>query len=104
MKILKIENNNAYYWNNNDQKYQSIEQIDKDQILILCKIIMNRTDFSMDEFNKELIPNEAQQIIYKNIYQKLVDLESNKQSIWDQMSVDFDALFEKYKKEHEDTK
>ena len=51
----------------------------------------------MEEFDKEKIKNEAEKIIYDNLYNKLKDFKENKQTLKLEIDELFKDLEEKYK-------
>ena len=55
----------------------------------------------MDTFDSSSIPQAAQQIIYRNIYQKLDDLRYRRVSFWDEKSALYRKAIESYSTEIE---
>ena len=68
MKILRISSRKAEY-STNGKTYQSISDINKDDILKLLNIIM-QSDAVMDSKISD-ISNEAEKIIYSKLKEKL---------------------------------
>lgn len=102
MKVLKIENNHGYYILENNQ-YEIID-INKDSILKLLNIIFDSDDISLDEINDEnQILNDAEKIIYVNIYEYLNSFIEKKESIKKEIDDEFSEIMSLLeKKEDED--
>ena len=69
MKILKYENNVSFL--NVDGVDKKILEITKDDILKVLEYIYNNDDVELEEFDKDRIVNEAEKIVYENLYSKL---------------------------------
>ena len=94
MKFLKIEKNKGFYtidkivWN-------EIDTIKKEDLLKLIEYALS-DEFEMDEFQKEQIANQAHQIIYKHIYEKLDELNKNKNRFLDEGEALYKEAIQKY--------
>jgi hypothetical protein len=82
MKVLKVEEGKGFFLNK-ENKYALIDEIGKDDLMFLVELTL-RDEISMDEFNTETIKNQAHQIIYKSIYEKMKALNENKNSFRDE--------------------
>lgn len=96
MKCLKIEENKVLFTVNNADWFP-IDEITKDHLLILLDLAINN-DFEMDAFDASKIANQAHQIIYKNIYDKFIDLTRNKTRFSDESEALYKEAIEKYKR------
>jgi hypothetical protein len=96
MKILKIENNKGYFLCSDSNEWNQIDQIDKSGMMKLLNYYLNN-DVEMDEYKEEDIGNQAQQIIYKSIYNKMNDLNSNKNKFKDESERKYLDKMQKYK-------
>ena len=94
MKILKCEDNTCYL--NVDGKDKKILEINKDDILNALEYIYNNDDAELEEYDKEKIKNEAEKIIYENLYNKLKDFKENKQTLKFEIDSLFKELEDKY--------
>lgn len=94
MKFLKIEDNRGFFAVDG-KTWNPIDQINKDQLLELMDRALS-DGFEMDEFVKEKISNQAHQIIYKNIYEKFVELGKNKNRFKDDSEAIYKEAIEKY--------
>lgn len=97
MKVLKIEDNQGFYTTTGDA-YNSIDKINKDDLLKLVELTL-KGDVEIDEYSEEEVKNQAHQIIYKNIYEKLLDLQKRRDEFKDESERLFLQEYEKYKGE-----
>ncbi|MDP0563174.1 MAG: hypothetical protein QS721_12955 [Candidatus Endonucleobacter sp. (ex Gigantidas childressi)] len=95
MKALKIENSQGHFLIE-EGKYETVDKIDK---VILLKLVNSalKDDFDIDEYNKENLKNQAHQIIYKSISEKLNDLHNKRNQFRDESERLFLDEYEKYK-------
>jgi len=97
MKLLKISDNLGYFLNEAGE-FLPIDKITKEDLLRLVDLTLGE-DGEFDEFDKEKIKNQAHQIVYKSIYEKLRDLGNRKQEFIDESERLYLADYEKYKSE-----
>lgn len=95
MKLLEVSENKGYFLKV-DGKFETIDKIAKEDILRLMDRTLNR-EVDFDEYDDDTIKNQAHQIIYKNIYNKLISLKERKQEFLDQSQRLFLPDYEKYK-------
>lgn len=95
MKFLKIENNKGLY-TVDSTNWISIDEINKDDMLILLNSALNE-DFEMDDYDQSILGNPAHQIIYKQLYEKLTDLNANKSRFKDESESLYKETIEKYR-------
>ena len=95
MKALKIENNQGHFLTE-EGSYETVDKIDK---VILLRLVNSaiEDDFEIDEYNEENLKNQAHQIIYKSISEKLNDLHNKRNQFRDESERLFLAEYEKYK-------
>ena len=97
MKFLIIENGQAKYTvDPNVPASIKIDQLSKEDLLKLIELCMNDDAFEMDSYDETLLQNKAHQIIYKNIYQKLEELRSQRVRFYDEETVLYRAAISKY--------
>lgn len=94
MKYLKIEDNKGSY-SLDGENFKAIDEIDKNDLLKLLDLALN-DEFEMDEYKQELIGNQAHQIIYKNIFEKLRELNSNLTRFKDESQSQYKEALKKY--------
>ena len=97
MKYLIIRNGQGYFLNT-EEKEKKIDSITKDDILFLLRQATNaEIDFEMDVIDKDNIKNEAEKIIYENIYIKFQELLKNKNVFIDESMALYKDAFAKYR-------
>ena len=82
MKILKIENGKGYYISKEIQ-WNEIDQIDRDGLMYLVNLVIGQ-NVEMDTLDDKELQNQAQQIIYKSIFDKLKGLSENRSKFKDE--------------------
>ena len=97
MKLLKIDDNLGYFFDGVG-KFQPIDTITKENLSRLVDLTL-REEVEFDEYDSEKIKNQAHQIVYKNIYEKLRDLRDSKQEFIDGSERLYLPDYEKYKAE-----
>ena len=95
MKILKFEDNTSYLYV--DGKYKKILEISKNDILKALEYIYENDDIELEEYDKNKIVNEAEKIVYENLYNKLNNFEENKSILKNDIDNLFKDLEETYK-------
>ena len=95
MKILKYENNARYLYV--DGKYKKLLEISKEDILKSLEYIYENEDVELEEYDKEKIVNEAEKIVYENLYNKLNNFKEDKPILKNEIDNLFKDLEEKYK-------
>lgn len=100
MKILKIENNSAFY-SKDGIKYFSISDIQKEDLKNIIDYILENDDFELDIQNDSdnQIKNKAESIIYTDIYNKLNELVNQKEEITNTINNCFKNLVDNYQLE-----
>lgn len=95
MKILKYENNVSYLYV--DGKYKKILEISKEDILKSLEYIYENEEIELENYDKEKIVNEAEKIVYENLYNKLNKFNEDKLTLKNEIDGLFKDLEEKYK-------
>ena len=95
MKLLKYENNTSYLYV--DGKYKKLLEISKEDILKSLEYIYENEDVELEEYDKEKIVNEAEKIVYENLYNKLNNFKEDKPILKNEIDNLFRDLEEKYK-------
>ena len=94
MKILKYESNASYLYV--DGKYKKLLEISKEDILKSLEYIYENEDVELEEYDKEKIVNEAEKIVYENLYNKLNNFKEDKPILKNEIDNLFKDLEEKY--------
>ena len=94
MKALKIENQQGYYLTEQGN-YEAIDKIDKIVLLRLANLALG-DDFEIDKYDEEKLKNQAHQIVYKSISEKLDDLHDKRNQFRDESERLYLSEYEKY--------
>lgn len=97
MKILKIENGGGHYRITDDSQWKPIDEIDKGDLIKLVDVFL-KSDVEMDDTEKNDLSNQAQQIIYRSIFEKLSNLGESKNKFKDEADRTYLASIDKYTK------
>lgn len=95
MKALKIENHKGHFVTE-EGGYETVDKIDKAVLLRLVNMALE-DDFEIDELDEEKLKNQAHQIIYKSIGEKLTDLHQKRNQFRDESERLYLDAYEKYK-------
>lgn len=95
MKALKIDNSQGYFLTE-EGGYETVDKIDKNILIRLVNLALNE-DFKIDEYDEIQLKNQAHQIIYKSISEKLNDLNQKRQQFHDESENLYLKEYEKYK-------
>lgn len=96
MKLLKINENIGQFLAANGD-YSSIDKINKEDLLRLLDCMLGEGIVELDPYDEKMIKNQAHQVIYKSIFQKLSDLGKRKQEFVDESARLFLDEYEKYR-------
>lgn len=97
MKILKINNKKCFFDIGNGEK--TILDITKEDILKILEYLYENNDAEFDEYIEDDIGNEAEKVIYNNLYNKFIDFTDKKETLKNEINMMFNELEEKYIKE-----
>ncbi len=95
MKILKIENNNGYFFALDTKEWEKIDEIDAKSLMRLLEYFL-KNEVEMDEPEVSILSNQAHLIIYQSIYNKLKELEQNKSKFKDESERTYWEEIKKY--------
>ena len=96
MKLLKISDNVGQFLSENGE-YLLIDKIAKDDLLRLVNKTLDEGEIEMDAYDDQALRNQAHQVIYKSIYQKLTELRERRQEFVDEAARLFLEDYEKYR-------
>ena len=96
MKLLKIDSNQGHF-RGGDGKYKPVDKIAKEDLLQLVTWTLNEKEVEFDAYDENAIKNQAHQIVYKSVVQKLQDLRGRKQEFIDESERLFLKEHEKYR-------
>lgn len=95
MKLLKIENSQGHFLGT-DGDYVPVDKITKEDVLRLVDLALAQ-DVEYDEYDEQGVKNQAHQIIYRNIYDKLRVLSERNQEFIDESERQYLTEYEKYR-------
>ncbi len=95
MRLLKIKDNQGQYYVG-PNNYLTLDKLTKEGLLMLVNLTLEN-EIEMDEYNEETLKHQAHQVIYKNVFQKLNELDKRKQEFTDDSETLFLEDYEKYK-------
>ena len=97
MKLLKIENSQGCFLDA-ENAFTLIDRITKEDLLRLVDLTLTQ-EVEFDEYDSEAIKNQAHQILYRSIYEKLKGLKERKEEFTDETERLYLQEYEKYRKE-----
>ncbi|MEX2305274.1 MAG: hypothetical protein WD595_03685 [Waddliaceae bacterium] len=97
MKLLKIENSCGYFLNSKDS-FEPIDKITKDDLLRIVDLTLSK-EVEFDEYDSDAVKNQAHQILYKSIFEKLNGLRSRKEEFIDESERIYLVEYERYHEE-----
>lgn len=95
MKILIIKGSNGHF-STDGEDFISIDKLDKGGLLKLVDLALTN-EVEMDEYDPEMLKNEAHRIIYRSVHSKLQELAGRKSEFFDKSEREFYELYEDYK-------
>ena len=95
MKLLKIENGKGFFRVSKAGKWRPIDEIDKDDLMKLLDCYLS-AEVEIDNIKDAALSNQAQQIIYESIADKLNALKANKSKFKDESDRMYLGAIEKY--------
>lgn len=96
MKLLRISEYVGQFLAANGE-YSPIDKIAKDDLLRLVDRTLDEGEVELDTYDGQEIKNQAHQVIYKSIFQKLTDLRKRRQEFMDESARLFLDEYERYR-------
>lgn len=100
MKLLRISESVGHFLAPNGD-YSPIDKIGKDDLFRMVDLILGEDEIEMDAYDAQTIKNQAHQVIYKSIFQKLSDLRGRRREFIDESARLFLDEYEKYREERQ---
>lgn len=95
MKLLSIKDSSGHFLGVSGQSI-TVDKITKEDLLRLVNLTLSK-DVEFDEYDENTIKNQAHQIVYKSVLEKLRGLRDRKQEFIDESERLFLKEYEKYK-------
>lgn len=96
MKLLRINEHSGEFLSMNGD-YSSIDKIGKDDLLRLVDRTLSDDEVDWDIYDDQAIKNQAHQVIYKSVCQKLIDIKKRRQEFADESARLFLDEYERYR-------
>lgn len=96
MKILEIKDGKGFFHCYKDTEWKPIDQIDKDGLMGLLDNYLEG-DVEMDDYDENIVHNQAHQIIYESIFNKFSALNNKKTQFTDESDRLYLEEIKKYK-------
>ena len=97
MKLLKIEDNQGHFLGG-DGTFTSLDRITKEDLLNLVDLTLTQ-EVEFDDYDSEAVKNQAHQILYKSIWEKLRGLKDRKEAFKDETERLYLKEYERYVEE-----
>ena len=95
MKLLKTDSNQGFFLTE-DGKYREIDQITKEDLLRLVRIVLNDEESELDKYDDQVIKNQAHQVVFKSVYRNLQSLKERRQQFIDDSERSFLDDYKRY--------
>jgi len=95
MKILRIDDNKGFFRVSAEDEWKEIDAIGKEDLMALLDTFL-ASEVEMDSLDEQKLQNQAQQIIYKSIFDKLSSLQENKSKFKDESDRKYLKEIKKY--------
>ena len=99
MKLLQIENNQGFFLNK-EGKLSPVHELERKQLFWLVEQTLDDSiEVEFDEYDEGKLRNQAHQIVYKSVYEKLFDLRERRREFVDTSERLYLADYEKYRED-----
>ncbi len=83
MKLLRIAENVGEF-QASDGGYRTVDKITKEDLLRLVDLALLEEEVEFDPYDEKSLKNQAHQVIYKSVLQKLQDLRNRRRAFVDE--------------------
>lgn len=97
MKLLRIGGNLGYY-RDEQGEFAPVDKITKEDLLRLVNLTLEE-EVEFDDYTDEGLKNQAHQIVYKSIFEKLQGLRDRRQEFMDESERMYLQEYERYRDE-----
>ena len=99
MKLLQIEDNHGFFLTE-EGDFSPVHELDKKRLLWLVNHTLDDSiEIEFDEYDDGKLRNQAHQIVYKSVYEKLVALRERRKEFVDTSERLYLADYEKYRED-----
>jgi hypothetical protein len=96
MKLLRIDNSAAEFLSK-EGEYKFVDKLTKEDLLYLVDLALSDEDASFDEYTEDALKNQAHQVVYKSLLQRLSDLHRRRKDFSDASARLYLAEYERYR-------
>ena len=96
MKLLRIDNSTGYYLAEKGG-FAEVDKITKEDLLRLVDLTLQEEEVEYDEYSDEELKNQAHQIVYKSVFEKLKGLRDRRKEFIDGSERLYLADYERYR-------
>ena len=96
MKLLTIDSGKGHFLGVEGEE-QPIDQLTKEDLLRLVDLTLAESYVEFDAYDEASLQNQAHQIIYKNVYTKLMRLQERRSEFIDESERLFLVEYENYR-------
>lgn len=96
MKLLKIDEGKGYFLGE-DTEDQPVDKLTKEDLLRMVDLTLTEDEILFDEYDENSLHNQAHQIIYKNVYEKLHFLRERRSEFVDESERLFLEEYDSYR-------
>jgi hypothetical protein len=97
MKLLKIEDNHGHFLDGGGT-FTPLDRITKEDLFRLVDLTLTQ-EVEFDDYDSEAVKNQAHQILYRSIWEKLRGLRDRKEAFMDESERLYLKEHEKYREE-----
>lgn len=98
MKLLEIRDSLGYYLDDKDG-FATVDKLTKEDLLRLVNLTLEENDVEFDEYDGEVLKNQAHRIIYRSIFEKLQGLRDRREEFKDESERLYLSEYERYRDE-----
>lgn len=99
MNYTKIDKLGVYFRLNEGMDWKPISDIQGDDLITLLEKALDEDEFELAEYDTKQIKNEAQNIIYKSVYEKISEIRNDRENILDEHLQRYSEVIDKYSHE-----
>jgi len=96
MKLLSVDDSKGHFLLE-DGNFAEIDKISKEDLLRLVGLTLSEDDIEFDEYSDDTVKNQAHQIIYKSVLEKLKELRGRRDEFVDESKRLYLADYERYR-------
>jgi hypothetical protein len=97
MQVLKIDNQHAFFFSKSAGKLKSVLELSGSDVYELVSLIIENDEIEMDSLPESgSLPNPAEGIIYKDLFDKLTTLNNTKATLLAPIKQEYEESLKQY--------